>query len=143
MDGTVTISIKDFELLRSNVERYKKVVKTITEKDFKLLRDDAEKYEKIVKAITDGVSFDLKQYEEEMQRIDNDKTLTNNSQIDDVVKEAVEKIIVKIDEKMLQKIIFNCIYSKKELWNTEQMDEALFYLKEYFEKNGKIKINYI
>lgn len=101
IDGKVQISIEDFESLKAAAEAKEQAEKQTAD---------------IAKGIADIVMIKDADFEEEMDRIDNDESLTER-QISERVSEAYSLLKIAVDQEELKKMIRRAFKAQKRMEN--------------------------
>lgn len=101
IDGKVQISIEDFESLKAAAEAKEQAEKQTAD---------------MAKGIADIVMIKDADFEEEMDRIDNDESLTER-QISERVSEAYSLLKIAVDQEELKKMIRRAFKAQKRMEN--------------------------
>lgn len=101
IDGKVQISIEDFESLKAAAETKEQAEKQTAD---------------MAKGIADIVMIKDADFEEEMDRIDNDESLTER-QISERVSEAYSLLKIAVDQEELKKMIRRAFKAQKRMEN--------------------------
>lgn len=101
IDGKVQISIEDFESLKAAAEAKEQAEKQTVD---------------MAKGIADIVMIKDADFEEEMDRIDNDENLTER-QISERVSEAYSLLKIAVDQEELKKMIRRAFKAQKRMEN--------------------------
>lgn len=101
IDGKVQISIEDFESLKAAAEAKEQAEKQTAD---------------MAKGIADIVMIKDADFEEEMDRIDNDESLTER-QISERVSEAYSLMKIAVDQEELKKMIRRAFKAQKRMEN--------------------------
>ena len=101
IDGKVQISIEDFESLKAAAEAKEQAEKQTAD---------------MAKGIADIVMIKDADFEEEMDRIDNDESLTER-QISERVSEAYSLMKIAVDQEELKKMIRRASKAQKRMEN--------------------------
>lgn len=101
IDGKVQISIEDFESLKAAAEAKEQAEKQTVD---------------MAKGIADIVMIKDADFEEEMDRIDNDESLTER-QISERVSEAYSLLKIAVDQEELKKMIRRAFKAQKRMEN--------------------------